>query len=120
MTFDDLFDQRNLVGAKLEDCLCNNGYTKVSFATKTGISRPTLDKLLNGTIENKTTFDKHLRKILSVLGMSVDEFIFSCHRHDDVEAVCSSNEPSGYQMSQKARKQYSLLLDILDLCEIYY
>ena len=46
MRFDELFEQRSLVASKLKDCLRDKGYTKVSFAKKAEISRPTLDKLL--------------------------------------------------------------------------
>lgn len=67
MTFDILFEQRILVAEKLKECLRQSGFTKVSFSKKTGISRPTLDRLLNGTIDSKSTFDKHLQKILFVL-----------------------------------------------------
>ena len=45
MKFDELFEQRSLVASKLKDCIRDMGYTKVSFATKADISRPTLDKL---------------------------------------------------------------------------
>ena len=61
MRFDELFEQRSLVASKLKDCIRDNGYTKVSFAKKAEISRPTLDKLLNGNIDSKTTFDRHLQ-----------------------------------------------------------
>ena len=75
MRFDELFEQRNLVASKLKECIRDKGYTKVSFADKAGISRPTLDKLMNGTINSKSTFDRHLQKILKVLNMSVEELI---------------------------------------------
>ena len=63
MKFDVLFEQRNLVASKLKDCIRDKGYTKVSFSSKADISRPTLDKLLNGSIDNKSSFDRHLQKI---------------------------------------------------------
>ena len=50
MKFDELFEQRSLVASKLKDCIRDMGYTKVSFAAKADISRPTLDKLLNTEI----------------------------------------------------------------------
>lgn len=59
MKFDDLFEQRSLVAMKLKDYIRDRGFTKVSFAKKADISRPTLDKLLNGNVESKSTFDKH-------------------------------------------------------------
>jgi transcriptional regulator with XRE-family HTH domain len=120
MSFDDLFEQRSLIAAKLKNCIREYGYTKVSFSKKVGISRPTLDKLLNGEIDNKSTFDKHLQKILSVLNLSPTELLFFEQTPKNIDVVYSQNTPSDYQMSEKAQKQYELLMDILELCEIYY
>lgn len=120
MQFDNLFDQRNIVANKIKACLRDKGYTKVAFAKKAEISRPTLDKLLNGSIDNKSTFDKHLQKIMTALNLSVDELLFYDTTPKTVDVVYSQNAPIDYQMSPKAQKQYDLLLDILDLCEIYY
>jgi len=72
MRYDELFEQRCLVASKLKDCLREKGYTKVSFAKKAEISRPALDRLLNGSMDSKTTFDRHLQRILKVMNMSVD------------------------------------------------
>lgn len=121
MTFDVLFEQRTLVAEKLKDCIRDSGFTKVSFCKKTDISRPTLERLLNGSVDNKSTFDKHLKKILLVLDMTVDELLFynSAMEVEKVEAVYSLNAPDDYTMSEKAEKQYGLLLDVLDLCTIY-
>ena len=121
MSFDELFEQRSLVATKLKDCIRDMGYTKVSFAKKAEISRPTLDKLLNGTIDSKSTFDRHLQKILKMMNMSVDELmLYSTKQNRPVMAVYSQNAPQDHKMSDTARKQYDLLLDIIDLCAIYY
>ena len=121
MRFDELFEERRLVASKLKDCMRDKGYTKVSFAKKAEISRPTLDKLLNGSIDNKTTFDRHLQKILKMLDMSVDELIlYSVQQSRPVTAICSQNATKHHEMSDTAKKQYDLLLDIIDLCAIYY
>ena len=64
MRFDELFEKRKLTGTKLKDYIRSNGFSKVSFCKKTEISRPTLDKILNGEIDSKSTFDKHLFLIL--------------------------------------------------------
>ena len=61
MKFDELFEQRQLVANKIKECIREKGYTKVSFARMANISRPTLDRLLNGSIDNKSTFDRHLQ-----------------------------------------------------------
>ena len=104
----------------LKNCIRDRGFTKVSLAKKANISRPTLDKILNGSIENKSTFDKHLQKILAVLNLSVDDLVFFEVKPKMVDVVYSQNAPNDYQMSEKAQKQYGLLMDVLDLCEIYY
>ena len=121
MTFDELFDQRSRVALKLKECIRDKGYTKVSFAKKTEISRPTLDKLLNGSIDSKTTFDRHMQKILNTLQMSVDDLmLYSIQPRRAARVVYSQNAPENHEMNDNARKQYDLLLDIIDLCAIYY
>ena len=120
MKFDELFDQRNLVAMNLKNCIRDRGFTKISLAKKANISRPTLDKILNGSIDNKSTFDKHLQKILAVLNLWVDDLVFFEAKPKTVDVVYSENAPNDYQMNKKAQKQYGLLMDVLDLCEIYY
>ena len=122
MKFDELFEQRSLVASKLKDCIRDLGYTKVSFASKADISRPTLNKLLNGGIDNKSSFDRHLQKILKLLNMTVEELMLyhSAPVKVDAQAVFSQNAPMDHEMSDTAKKQYNLLLDVIDLCAIYY
>lgn len=99
-----------------------NGLRKVSFAGKTDISRPTLDRLLNGAVDNKSTFDRHLQKILKALNMSVEDLLLyhSVSAKPVTATVFSQNAPLQHEMSETAKKQYNLLLDVIDLCEIYY
>ena len=122
MKFEELFDQRSIVAMKLKDYIRERGFTKVSFAKKAEISRPTLDNLLNGSIDNKSTFDKHLQKVLAVLNISVDDLVFfeAKPKSDTVDVVYSENAPKDYKISDRAQKQYGLLMDILELCDIYY
>lgn len=122
MSFDALFEQRILVGKKLKDCIRDSGFTKISFSKKADISRPTLDRLLSGTVDNKSTFDRHIQKILNVLNMAVDQLL-SYRPVGEVKkigAVYSLNAPPEYSMDEKAKKQYGLLMDVIDLCAIYY
>ena len=122
MRFDELFEQRSLVASKLKNCIRDKGYTKVSFAGKADISRPTLDRLLNGAVDNICTFDRHLQKFLKVLNMSAEELLLyhSVSVKPVTATVFSQNAPLEHEMSEKAKKQYNLLLDVIDLCEIYY
>ena len=122
MKFDELFEQRSLVASKLKDVIRDMGYTKVSFASKADISRPTLDRLLNGSIDNKRSFDRHLQKILRLLNMTVEDLMLyhSVPKKVSTATVYSQNAPMNHEMSDKEKKQYDLLLDLIDLCAIYY
>ena len=122
MKFDELFEQRSLVASKLKDVIRDMGYTKVSFASKADISRPTLDRLLNGSIDNKRSFDRHLQKILRLLNMTVEDLMLyhSVPKKVSTATVYSQNAPMNHEMSDKAKKQYDFLLDLIDLCAIYY
>ena len=73
------------------------------------------------TINNKSSFDKHLQKILKLLNMTADELmLYHSAPTKPVTAVYSWNAPKNYEMSDVAKKQYGLLLDVVDLCAIYY
>ena len=106
MKFEELFDQRSIVAMKLKDYIRERGFTKVSFAKKAEISRPTLDKILNGSIDNKSTFDKHLQKVLAVLNISVDDLVFfeAKPKSDIVDVVYSENAPKDYRDSYDYQK----------------
>lgn len=91
-------------------------------AKKTDISRPTLDRILNGENDSKSTFDKHMKKILEVLEMTPSELLSfdSTSNTRTVDAVYSQNAPADYSMDKNAKHQYDLLLDVVELCKIYY
>ena len=122
MKFDELFEQRSLVASKLKDCIRDMGYTKVSFAAKADISRPTLDKLLNGNIDSKSFFDRHLQKILKLLNITLEDLMLYHTAPSKLSeaTLYSQNAPMNHEMNDTAKKQYNLLLDIIDLCAIYY
>ena len=67
----DLFNSRDVVGCKLNQIIGSHKYTKSNVCTGAGISRPTLDKLLNGEVTNKTNFEKHISKLLAFLSLTV-------------------------------------------------
>ena len=41
-------------------------------------------------------------------------------RTQSVDVVYSQNAPRDYQMNDKAKMEYDLLQDILNLCSVYY
>lgn len=71
-TIEDLFDKRSVVGTKLEQIMFVEGCTKSELCKSTGVSRPTFDKLLAGTLTNKTNYEKHITKILAYLKITPD------------------------------------------------
>ena len=72
-TIDKLFENRDAVGARIQREMQNSGVTKSKLCKDTGISRPTLDKLLAGEITNKKNFDKHIDKIFRYLNIDLDK-----------------------------------------------
>ena len=70
-----LFDNRSVVGARLESLLSEREYTKSGFCKECGISRPTLDKILTGTIGSESHYEKHMRKILDCLSITPDVLV---------------------------------------------
>lgn len=122
MRFDELFEQRSLVASKLKECIRDKGYTKASFAGKADISYPILDGLLCGAVDNKSTFERYLQKILEVLNMSVEELLLYHFESDKpVTAAVVSQNVNFEDGKNEARKDpYDLLLDVIDLCAIYY
>lgn len=73
----DLFDMRSVVGARLEEILSEQNYSKSKFCKMCGISRPTIDKLLSGNLTSKANFEKHISKILNTLSFTPDMLLGS-------------------------------------------
>jgi hypothetical protein len=75
-------------------------------------------------VDNKSTFDKHIGKILAALNISAEELLFFETKpkalEQDYVVSTDSDTKSDYHMSVRAQKQYDLLMDIVGLCEIYY
>lgn len=71
-TIEDLFDERGSVGIRVEQILIERNITKADLSNKTGVSRPTIDKLLAGTLTSKKNYEKHISKILNFLEIVPD------------------------------------------------
>ena len=72
---DALFDKRSVVGARLESLLTEREYSKSGFCKACGISKSTLDKILNGMVCSKTDYKKYMRKILGYLNITPEILI---------------------------------------------
>ena len=69
--YDALFDVRSNVGIKLEALLAERNYTKAQLCKETGVSRPTIDKVLAGTITSKANFVRHIAIFVSQKAKSI-------------------------------------------------
>ncbi len=94
----DLFDLRNVVGGKLEQLISERTLTKRAVCTNTGISRPTLDKVLAGEVTSKANFEKHIAKLLAYLNMTPDELM------DDIDNPFSSTRQLRKVLSMNLQK----------------
>ena len=112
---EELFTQRKLIGSKLKEYIRNSGYTKASFSSKVNISKTDLEKILNGEINDESVFVSIVSKMLGILNMTEREIL-----SDEISSYTKAPEFTKNNMNEKAKKQYELLLDIIDLCAIYY
>jgi predicted XRE-type DNA-binding protein len=116
-----IYDNRYKIGENLLSFIKDNGYTKSSISKLTGISRPTFDKLIKGEIDNNTTLKSHIDKIVIAFNITVEQLIKYEHiesRNNEI-MVASNNAPEEHEISEKGKKMFAFLEDIVDLCEIY-
>ena len=69
---EDLFDKRSIVGARLQQILTEKKCTKAELYKNTRVSRPTIDKILEGTITSKKNYETHMQKIMKYLHITPD------------------------------------------------
>ena len=116
-----IYDNRYKIGENLLNFIKDNGYTKSSISKLTGISRPTFDKLIKGEIDNNTTLKSHIDKIVMAFNITIEQLIKYEHidsRNNEI-MVASNNAPQKHEISEKGKKMFAFLEDIVDLCEIY-
>lgn len=115
MKINDLYEQKSLIGINLKNCIRDKGYTKISFATKFEMDKKELEDLLAGLIIDRELFEGLLIRILDFLNMSVEDLLTYCPKSEKRQTYGRYNE-----MSDIAKKQYDLLMNVVDLCSIYY
>lgn len=74
--------------------------------------------LLNGSMNSKSTYECHLQRALTILDMSAEELMFYHFISD--EPITSTLFSLNACLGHETKKQYDLLLDVIDLCAIYY
>lgn len=119
ITINQVFDDRKRVGKNINEILKEKGHTKISFAKLIGISRPTLDNLINGKSTSLTTFGNQIDKIIKNANVSLED-IFNYRNTKVVTAYYSDNAPENHEVTPKAKEMFDILNDIVNLCELYY
>lgn len=116
-----IYDNRYKIGTNLLQFIKDNGYTKSSVSKLTGLSRPTIDKLIKGEIDNNTNLKKHVDKIITTFNIKLEELIDYKHveSENNRKIVASNNAPEEYELSDKAKRMFGFLDDIIDLYEVY-
>lgn len=119
ITINQVFDDRKRVGENINEILKEKGHTKISFAKLIGISRPTLDNLINGKSTSLTTFKNQIDKIINNANVSLED-IFNYRNTKVINAYFSDNAPKDHKPTPKGNEMFDILNDIVSLCELYY
>lgn len=123
MSIELLFEKRTVVGENILNIIRDNGYTKSSFAKAIDITRPTLDRLLAGEIESLTKYRQYIEKIIQIQDMTEEKLLNYAPKLSDKNEpvlVRSYNAPNNHEIKGPAKEMFSILDDILNICEIYY
>lgn len=111
---------RKITGKNLEYYIRNHGFSKASFCRKTGISRSELEWILNEGTGSLDVSDRQMRQIASALHIDPDALVGPLPAWKQISAIGLSGVPEQFQANEQAKKEYDLLQDILNLCNVYY
>ncbi len=123
MSIELLFEKRTIVGKNLLSIIRDNGYTKSSFAKVIDITRPTLDRLIAGEIESLTKYRQYIGKITETQDMTEEQLLNYAPKYsanNEPVLVHSFNAPDSHEIKGPAKEMFSILDDILNICEVYY
>lgn len=67
------YSEKEFVGKRMEEIITQKGLTKIQVCKEAGISRPTLDKFIEGNILNERNFYKYLKMLLDYFKISSEQ-----------------------------------------------
>lgn len=103
---------RDLLCKNLKNYIRDSGFTKYSICKKINIPVSELEAILNNETDD-SSFKENLQKILRELNITKEKLLLYIPK-------TVQNDSFTNNFTEKAKKQYDLLLNILDLCAIYY
>ncbi|MGD7024644.1 helix-turn-helix transcriptional regulator [Rossellomorea vietnamensis] len=71
-----LYQLQSIIGENLLKFLRVNGYTKTSLAKMTGISRPTINQIVEGKSPNPKIYEEQIQKITDAFNLPIDYFTY--------------------------------------------
>lgn len=104
----------------MEYYIRNHGFSKASFCRKSGISQAELDRILSEETGSLDVSDRQMCQIASVLHIDPDVLAGPLPVGKQISAIGLSGVPEQFQANEKTKKEYDLLQDILNLCNVYY
>lgn len=122
MNMNDLFNERKRLGENILKLIRNNGFTKSSFSKRIEVTRPTLDSIIEGEINNVSKYNDYIDRIINVLGIREEDLLstVSVLQGNRPSFVYFNNPPEGYEVREKTKGMFGVLEDVLHLCSIYY
>ncbi|MBU8757313.1 helix-turn-helix transcriptional regulator [Priestia megaterium] len=118
----NLFQSREEIGKNLTTFIRLKGYSKSSFSKLTGISRPTLNLMLSGSIASSTTFETHIKKITDTLNISRDYFLQKPNITLETwqqPSIQYSDRAEFRKREEQVQKVLDDLDDLLDIAALY-
>ena len=89
-TFSDLYRRQKLVATRLCSIIAERGINKVTIANSAGISRPTLNKLLDGKMDVIKSYAFFMGKLCAYLEITPDDLMAHIKNpYVQVESLCS-------------------------------
>ena len=110
----------NITGENLEYYIRSHGFSKASFCRKSGISHAELDRILSEETGSLDVPDRQMCQIASALHIDPDVLAGPPSDEKQRSIVSLFGVLRQSQMNEKEQKEYDLLQDILNLCNIYY
>lgn len=119
----NLYNEQKKIGDHITKFLRLNGYSKSSFSSLTGISRPTLNLILSGEITSPATFDTHMEKITQSLDLPKDYFLNLPNvllETWQLPTVQYSDRSELKEKQKDVRETLENLDDLLDIASLYF
>lgn len=109
---------KSKIGENLLTYIRMNGYTKSSLSKLTGISRPTLNQILEGQSPNPTIYEDQIRRITDRLELPIDYFINPPSIKPEKWLLPSTQYSDRATTSERSRQTQELLDDLDELLTV--